>query len=76
MPAPSFLKDGKVWIKAGPKEKHIPIPDGWELVKEGKCKKGDKYLYCRDLFKTVSWNFAVQEDVGCSFEEFEALIRK
>jgi len=66
-------------VKVGPKGKHIIIPDGWEQVKTGPVKRGDRYADLRyytfvdveeeDL--TVS-----HEGVAMTAKDFDCLIRQ
>lgn len=42
-------------------QKPVVAPEGWEIVEEGVCKKGDRYLFCSGQTGTI--NIRVGEDV-------------
>ena len=56
----------------GPKKKHVDIPDGWYLVTEGVCIKGDMFINPHNfiIYNTEEFDYGIDADT------FEALIRK
>jgi hypothetical protein len=64
-------------IRIGPKGRHLQIPDGWELVTEGFCSQGDRFLDA-SLAKfdgKANWILSTKEDWGDPFDQFDVLIR-
>jgi len=61
-------------IKFGPKNKHITIPEGYTIIKEGVCQENDRFLVVNDgTFRNILPHF--KDFIGDSAEEFECLIR-
>jgi hypothetical protein len=66
----AVVEDGKV--KFGEKKRHVPVPDGWRLVREGKCLKGDRFLNLAHGY----WEVVDEDDIGLDcVEGFAVLIR-
>jgi len=62
-------------IKVGDKEKHVMIPDDYELVIRSDLeyvKEGDKFL---NLFNN-RWDDVESDDIGMPTSQFDFLIRK
>jgi hypothetical protein len=59
-------------IKWGPKNRHIQIPDGYEIVKEGNVELNDMFLN----LSTYRFNMVDEDDLRDSVESFDVLIRK
>lgn len=62
-------------IKVGPKERHIEIPDGFDVVTEGTCQDGDYFAQAYELQKgTAKWISAGDCEIGDPFDMFDLLI--
>lgn len=64
------------FVKIGPKQKHLNIPDSWTLVTSGPCVSGDM---CADISNQnkPKWMLCTEEhEIGDDYSTFEALIRK
>ena len=61
-------------VKIGPKQKHIKVPDGYNVVKEGKVKQGDIFCAVGDYPK-IYWQRVDDEDVGDDISYYDCLIR-
>lgn len=59
-------------IKAGPKGRHIEIPDGFEVIVGVHPQLGDKFLLCPTYDR---WIDVDQQDVDDDFSEYDCLIR-
>lgn len=59
-------------IKFGPKNRHIQIPDGYEIVREGHVKEKDMFLN----LSTYRFNMVDIDDLNDNVESFDLLIRK
>jgi hypothetical protein len=63
---------GKV-VKVGLKQRHVTIPDGWEIVTHGEAMPGDYFANVNSgKFEPCNEK---DGDFGMSFETFELLIR-
>jgi hypothetical protein len=52
----------------------LPIPEGWQWVKRGLARKGDKYLSCSRTLSVASW--ITVGDGGDKVKPTTGLIRK
>ncbi len=63
-------------VKLGAKQKHLRLPDQWEIIKDGPCLPGDM---CADISNenNPKWMLCTEEhEVGDDYSTFEALIRR
>lgn len=61
-------------IKIGSKGRHLVVPEGWNLIKEGFVKKGDLFAN----LMTFKWTPIDNQDLeeNSQANEFDFLIRK
>lgn len=59
-------------IKVGPKNRHVEIPEGYKIIKEGEVKDKDLFLN----LSTYKFNMVDSEDLLMDAENFDLLIRK
>jgi hypothetical protein len=59
-------------IKFGPKNRHITIPDDYDVIKEGEVKVGDLFLN----LSNYHFNMVDSEDLLMDAGNFDLLIRK
>ena len=58
-------------IHVGPKGKHVSVPEGWEVIKDGKCIKEDKFVN----LQTFKFQYVDPDDIDLPVSAFEVLIR-
>lgn len=61
-------------VKVGIKDRHLIIPDGWHLVKDGPAKEGDMFAN----LMTFKWDRIDKQDLeeNSQASEFDFLIRQ
>lgn len=59
-------------VKVGPKNRHVEIPDGYKVIKEGAVQFDDLFLN----LSTYRFNMVDEEDLFVDAESFDLLIRK
>mgnify|MGYP007077418707 CR=1 FL=1 len=59
-------------VKVGRKGRHLPIPEGWELITHGEMQAGDLVANIVD----VHWEPVDAEDPGLPWNVYDFLIRK
>lgn len=66
------MEEPILFLKIGPKGRHVDIPDGWSKVTSGACLPGDKFVNLRYYFlQNVE-----ADDIGVDANEFDHLYRK
>lgn len=59
--------------KVGDKGRHVEIPEGWEVVKSGGPKLGDRFLLCPSYDRWVDID---KDDLDDVLANYDCLIRK
>lgn len=59
-------------VKIGERGRHLEIPRGWKLIKDGDCEEGDRFA---NLW-TRRWEPVDVDDIGDPAEWFDYLIRE
>jgi len=65
------FKPQQLTVKVGPKRRHLKIPDGAVLIKEGPIEHGDLVA---DIHKG-RWGFVDDEDVGLDAQVYDHVCR-
>lgn len=62
-------------VQIGLKRKHLTVPDGWRVVKDGVALPSDQFANVGNP-NAPFWQPVRADDVGDPADEFDALIRR